>query len=449
MKMVVDLQLEVNIESDRANANEIFDAVSGAVREVAGKLAGSIVEHYQSRIVEVLCSPSGPVAKKGLGSHEVKADPQKKCRHRRFKRAGYWSETRELRSDVCAMEFRPALVECEACGKRITPVLEALELPRYQSRTDQLLRTVAEAIADTSYRRGSHQLQMLANVPVPKSTAHRWAATIELPVSAGSGQPFLGADGTKFKRQPGERGEVRMVLELGLEGEIRPLGVWAGTAWEQIAREVRAKLKNRPELFISDGERAMEKWLAKLANRSERCHWHLSRDSGFALWEDGAPLQERQQIRKQLSQLLAIELPGGDLETVSAQDQQQLRERIDAAKQQIDELVGQFDQKGYQKAATYLSRARDRLFCHLDLWLETGIIAPRTASILENIIRELVRRLKKVGWNWSDEGATRMGRIVMMRRYDPEGWNTLWRDRLNLQGRCKISIIRFETRRVA
>ena len=31
--------------------------------------------------------------------------------------------------------------------------------------------------------------------------------------------------------------------------------------------------------------------------------------------------------------------------------------------------------------------------------LETGLVAPRTASIVENTIRELVRRLKKIGRN--------------------------------------------------
>jgi len=45
----------------------------------------------------------------------------------------------------------------------------------------------------------------------------------------------------------------------------------------------------------------------------------------------------------------------------------------------------------------------------LRLWLETGIVCPRTTSIIENLIRELVRRLKKIGWNWSDAGAERSG----------------------------------------
>ena len=105
--------------------------------------------------------------------------------------------------------------------------------------------------------------------------------------------------------------------------------------------------------------------------------------------------------------------------------------------------------KGYHRAAAYLRRARGQLFNHFRLWLETGIVAPRTTSVLENIIRELVHRLKKLGWNWSDPGAARMGRIVLLRRYDPEAWDQYWRERMNLQGRCHISILHWEVRRVA
>lgn len=67
--------------------------------------------------------------------------------------------------------------------------------------------------------------------------------------------------------------------------------------------------------------------------------------------------------------------------------------------------------------------------------MATGIVAQRTTSLIENTIRELVRRLKKVGWNWSDAGATRMGRIVLVRRYRRAEWEAYWNDTLNLRGR--------------
>lgn len=449
MKMVVRMKLEVNLEGDRVNGNEVFDAVAKFRAEVGEKLGLAIVEGYQAKVVEVLCSPSGLVAKKGLGGHEGKDREGHRCRGRRFRRAGSWSDDRTLRGEVGSVTFRPALVECEVCGKKVTPVLGALELDPYQGGMDGLQRRVVEAVAETSYRRGSAQLGRLAEIPMAKSTAHQWAAEVELPVSESSGLPFLGADGTGFKRQPGQQGEVRMVLELGEGGEIRPLGVWAGTDWKTISEEVRAGMKGQARLLVNDGEQAIEEWLGRLAEDTQRCHWHLPRGGGFALWQDGAPLDERRTVAERLRRLLAIEIPEGDIEFVSPEDKEAFRERIQAAENELSALWEDFERKGYHRAAAYLRRARGQLFNHLRLWLETGIVAPRTTSILENIIRELVHRLKKLGWNWSDPGAARMGRIVLLRRFDPEAWEQYWQERMNLQGRCQISIIHWEVRRVA
>jgi hypothetical protein len=449
MKIVVAVEVEVKIPEDRANANEVFHAVSKAGGEASERLACSIVEAYQERIVEVLCRRSGSVAKKGLGGHERKDLPGRRCRCRTFRRAGYWSDTRTLRGSCGTVTFRPAVVECARCGKRLTPVLAALELEPYEGRTDELLRKVMEAVAETSYRRGSGSLERLAEVPVAKSTAHRWAATVEVPVQEGSGLPFLGADGTGFHRQPGERGQVRLVVELGENGRIRPLGVWAGTSWEAISEEVKDRLKGQPRLFVGDGEPSLEEWLGKLAERANRCLWHLPRGSGFALWGDGVPKAERDELAGRLRRLVAIEVPEEDVEAVSAEDKEKLRERIGAAEKELEELRRDCEAKGYRRAATYLANTRNRVFNHLWLWLETGLVAPRTASIVENTIRELVRRLKKVGWNWSDAGATRMGRVVLLRRYDEEAWHQYWLDRMRLQDRCKIQITQWDAKRVA
>jgi hypothetical protein len=449
MKMIVRVDVEVNIEGDRVNGNEVFDAVTKVRAEVGERLGLAIVEAYQEKVVEVLCSPSGLVAKKGLGGHEAKGREGHRCRGRRFRRAGSWSDDRTLRGEVGDVTFRPAVVECAVCGKKVTPVLGALELEPYEGRTEGLLRRVVEAVAEASYRRGSAQLGRLAEIPVAKSTAHQWVADVELPVSESSGLPFLGADGTGFKLQPGRQGEVRMVLELGEEGEVRPLGVWAGTDWKTISEEVRACLKGQARLLVNDGEQALEEWLGQLAEATERCHWHLPRGAGYALWEDEAPLEERRDVAERLRHLLAIEIPEGDVEFVSAEDKEALRKSIEAAEDELGELCRYFVSKGYHRAATYLSRARKQVFNHLRLWLETGIVAPRTTSILENIIRELVHRLKKLGWNWSDPGAARMGRIMLLRRFDPEAWEEYWRKKMNLQGRCQISIIHWEVRRVA
>ena len=449
MRIVVTVELEVNIDEDRANANEIFQAVAEARHEAGAKLAKSIIQGYEEKVVELLCSPSGSVAKKGLGAHEVKGVEGQRCRCRTFTRAGHWTDTRSLHGACGLVTFHPALVQCVRCGKRLTPILAALELEPYQGRTDELVRQVMAAVAETSYRRGCASLDELAEVPVAKSTAHRWAATVELPVQEGSGLPFLVADGTGFRRQPGKRGEVRMVLEMGENGRIRPLGAWAGTSWEVISQEVKDRLGGQARLFVGDGEEGLEEWMGRLAKAVDRCHWHLPRGGSYALWGDGVAKPERDAFAAQVHDLLAVEIPEEDIEFVSAEDKDKLRVRIEAAEKGLEELRKDCEKKGYVRAAGYLANARGRLFNHLWLWLETGIVGPRTTSIIENTIKELVRRLKKIGWNWSDAGATRMGRVVLLRRLDEEAWEQYWRDRMNLQGRCKIKITQWVAKRVA
>jgi hypothetical protein len=155
----------------------------------------------------------------------------------------------------------------------------------------------------------------------------------------------------------------------------------------------------------------------------------------------GLPKREREALQSQLKDLVSIEIPASDVEMVRPQDRTELRKRIRESRRELSGLASDFDRRGYTRVATYLNRAKKQIFNHLELWLETGIVGHRTTSIIECMIRELARRLKKIGWNWSDAGATRLGRIVMIRRYDGEAWEEYWRERLNLHDRCKMTIL--------
>ena len=190
-------------------------------------------------------------------------------------------------------------------------------------------------------------------------------------------------------------------------------------------------------------------WIGDIAGDTQRSHWHLVRDSQVMLWHDGVKGKDAKKVMGKLSELLAIEIPEKDIEQVTDQDRQGLEDKILSSEEELIKLQQDFEERGYEKAAQYLDNARGNLFRHLRLWLATGIVAPRTASIVENVIKELRRRLKKIGWNWSDTGATKMGRMVMLRRYDQEEWEKFWRDKMNLQDRCTIQFTRFETQLAA
>jgi hypothetical protein len=348
--------------------------------------------------------------------------------------------TRQLRTDLGVVRFPVALLRCRTCGRRFT-LLEALGLGVRQRRSEHLVRVVTEAVAETSYGRGG-SLAAVSGPPVPRSTAHRWAASVAPLCGPAGPATTLMADGTGFKRQPGQRGEVRLVLGFDENHRIQPLGVWAGTDWKDIARDVRRQLAGqpRPRLLVADGEERLEKWLGRLTARVQRCQWHFVRQSDVTTWKAGMPKAARTALHQRLARLVGIEVPAEDVELVRPQDRDGLQARLAAARGELTALAGELEQQGYRRAATYLVRARQQLFSHLELWLETGLVGPRTTSIIESMIRELVRRLKKIGWNWSDAGATRMGRIVMIRRYDPAAWEEYWQARLDLQNRCQMRI---------
>jgi len=407
-----------------------------------------IIEGVQENVRDRLTRPVGRSAKKGLGGHECKGESGVRCRFRTFRREGFRTEPRRVKTDVGRLEFAVGYVGCCGCGKKLAPILDVLDLRERTGHSESLEAVVSEVVSQTSYQRGEAEREARGSAPVAKSSSHRWIAGRGIPDSCPEGSVFAMADGTGFKKWPGERGDLRVVIGLNQGGKPRGLWVYAGESWESIGQDIRAKLRASQvqlELLTVNGEPGLDEHLAGVAAKgSQRCQWHLPRDLSYTLWKDGVGLEERKQRSTDLADLLGIEIPAGEYETVSEEDKEALRERVRTSEQEALNLIAEFEEKGYAKGATYLQNAFDRLFNHVKLWLETGVIAPRTTSILENMMRELGRRVKKLGWNWSDEGIVRIAKIILLRHYDREAWDSYWREALGLRNRCQIQILSLE-----
>lgn len=447
MEMELAISLHVKIDGSGANLNEICAAVQETIRgELSVRVTEEIIEGLQEDVRERLCTSSGREAKKGLGSHEKKGEAGRRCRIRTFVKQGHRRESRKVKTDVGEISFEVGYVQCVECEKKFTPILDVLEIEAREKHSGGLERVASEAVMKTSYQRGEEEIVGRGAAPVAKSSAHRWVVGRELPQSRVSAIDSGMADGTKFKKWPGQRGELRIMIGLEKGQKVRPVGVWAGTSWEQIGKEVREILRTGKEdavqlkLFAEDGEVGIDQHLATVADKGQRCIWHLPRDLGYAMWEDKAPLADRRQKSGKLAGLVGIEIPAQDWEEIRALDKAKLKEQVQKSETEIQKMIGEFREKGYAKAVTYLENACGKIFSHVHLWLETGIVSPRTTSILENIMRELGRRVKKLGWNWSDEGVEQMAKMVMMRRYDREEWENYWRKELGLRDRCTIII---------
>lgn len=130
-----------------------------------------------------------------------------------------------------------------------------LKIAPHSKPTICLRYMTAETMTDLSYRKGSARMVGLAQIAVPKSSAHRWMTAENWEVlgegaySAASWGSFQGllADGTGYRRQGAETTKGQLRLMMGMSDSPRklvPLGVWADKSWEEIDQELLAK---RPE----------------------------------------------------------------------------------------------------------------------------------------------------------------------------------------------------------
>ena len=183
-----------------------------------------------------------------------------------------------------------------------------------------------------------------------------------------------------------------------------PMGVWSDKSWAEIGAAVldpEEATKRDPPLaddLVVDGEPGMLEGLEQLADGVQRCHWHLPRDLGYSMWKEKAPLKERKIQSKKLSQFIAIELPKGSVDEISQGHKAELLQRYERVERGLDEFIENLDAKGYKVAANYVSNAKRNLFTYLGTWLELGIRCPRTTSLIERLMREIGRRLKKIAF---------------------------------------------------
>lgn len=353
-------------------------------------------------------------------------------------------DARRFRTSVGEVRIAWRRLRCVRCGKSVVPLREFLQLPKYQSKTAELEQAVAEVVSEQSYRRTSRHLALIGEIPVPKSTAHRWVMESDCDELKTDGKvvDVLFADGTGYKRRPdpttkqNNRGEVRVALGVTSDGTVVSFGAWSGESWEEIGQAIRKNtvdVEPAAKLLVSDGEAALAEGLAHVANAQQRSHWHTVHYLDRTMWKDKATKSERRAMQTRLAGVLGIELPAEDFKHVPEEDKACIEQKTRQAEDKIDELIGELLGKGYGEAAAYVRNAKDRLFTYVRFWLATGLISPRASSMIERIMREIGRRLKRIAFGWSERGAAKMARIIIKRITTAGEWQAYWNDRLRIQ----------------
>ncbi len=352
---------------------------------------------------------------------------------------------RSFRTSAGLVKIRWRRLRCRHCGKSTVPLREFLGLQTYQSQTAELEKVVMEVVCEQSYRRSSNHLETIGQIPVPKSTAHRWAAKSDCDQLDTGTETFdqLFADGTGYKQRcnkeagASNRGELRIALGVNQEGSVVPLGSWSGESWGEIAKVIKgSRNDDQPvaEVLVSDGEIGLSEALAGLCNSHQRCGWHFVKDLNFSMWKDDAPKSERDAIKQDLISMIGIEIPQTDFQQVSSQERQEIEARLQQAKADLQQLHDYLVSKGYDEAAGYVNRGGKNIFTYLERWLRTGLITPRASSMIERMMREIARRLKRIAFGWSPAGAAKMARIIIKRFTSAQQWQEYWKNRLRIDG---------------
>lgn len=440
--MKVQIELGCKWEFGKLNLNELAYRVDNLAPELLTKLEEQLIEEYQREVIKLLQRGNDSQEKTEWGRHEIKGQPGVFCSCRRVKRKGFRSRPRCIKGKYGMLRFRLQVVECLECGKQFCPLLTALQIEPYARHEDVLEKSVLDAVIDTNYRRliEGHCLDIslggVHNFVAGSDVDELLAKDLKL-----DRYSAVMADGSGLKKRGGKKGELRVLVGITDSGHLEPIGSWVDTSWEDIDQAIRERIKvdpKQPPLLLYDGETGLEDFLAGIVRAPQRCIWHAPRGLYHAMWEDGNRKKDSRPYQEKLAKIIAVEIPEGDYDQLDPEAIEDVRTKYRNAKKNMDELIDLLDAKKCRHAVEYLKNLVRGLYHQLDMWLATGIIAPKTTSRLERLFRELARRLKRIAWGWSDRVATKLSKMIMIKKYRPELWKKYWLKKMGINGHFNI-----------
>lgn len=451
MEQEIHITLRFHLATGKVNLNEIVYRLKELRDPLMLKVLEQILRSYDDLISERLSQtkiyPSK--ARKGLGRHVRRDNPEGRfCRGRKIRKRGYRNRFRRFSTVFGKLDLPIRVAECCKCGARYSPLLSALGIGRYARREANFEHEVIEAVIDTNYRR----LIDGRSIDISLGGIHKIVAGSDVDQMYQGSIPLedlsgIMADGTGVKQYKGRKGELRAVIGVTTAGRVEPLGSFTNTDWSEIECIIKERIKEAEDAysipFIYDGEPGLDDFLADTAE-SQRCTWHGPRGLYHALWEDGVKKKESEPEIDKIKHLIGIELPEGDFQILKEQDKEEIKTRYDNSKAEVKDLIQTFRDKGYGHGAAYLENLSERLFTNIEIWLRTGVIAPKTISLLERVFREIGRRLKRIAWGWSDKVATNLSKMIMIRQYSRKKWEEYWKKKLGIEGHFRIEILSFK-----
>ena len=443
MQQKISMDLLICNSEDKISLDEIVQAVSSAYESKAfAELLKLILSMIQEIIIGRILSKS--------------ADAPVCCEHGHLSLNGHYS--RRIRTSIGDVLLHVRKVKCSVCGRSFAPLLRHVNIRKYQTKSNEFEQLVVETVSETSYRRGMEQLVRDGRNAPPFRTANSWTLRtdcdeIQIPVDAcgvvstGSKETEhpsslkIFADGTGFKGEgqngKARKGELKAVIGVNEEGDVLPLGTYTDKSWPEISQDWKDRKIRLPagSMLICDGELGLADAFADYVDDIQRCQWHTERDLYHAMRQDGGNTKSARPYQKRLAGIMSIELPKEDFQKVNEEDRKSLENRMTEAEGKVQGLIDELAARGYQKAADYLYKAKLGMFGYVRRWLRWGLVSPRASSLIERVMRELGRRIKRIAYGWSDKGVEKIARIILKRHSNPEEWRKYWEKRNQPNGK--------------
>ena len=451
MEQEIHITLRYHLAIGKVNLNEIVYQLQQLQNPMMLEILKQMLQSYDDLISERLSTvQSNPPSKarKGLGQHVRKDDPKDRfCHGRRIRKRGYRNHARGFTTVFGKFGLPLRVAECCTCGARYCPLLSALKIGPYVRKEVNFEHEVIEAVIDTNYRR----LIEGRSIDISLGGVHNLVVGSDIdqfdqgPIDLKDLSATM-ADATGVKQQKGKKGELRAVIGITTDSKLEPMGTFINTDWTEIDKIIKERIKATEASgipFIYDGEPGLDNFLSALTD-PQRCTWHAPRGLYHALWEDGLRKKDSQPEMSKVKKLIGIELPETEFQLLKPEDKEQIQNRYESSKAEIQQLIDTFQQKGYSHGASYLENLSRRLFTHIEIWLKTGVIAPKTISLLERIFREIGRRLKRIAYGWSDAAVTKLSKMIILKKYCKDKWEQYWKQKLGIDGNFSIQIIKAE-----
>ena len=360
---------------------------------------------------------------------------------------------RKIRTRLGIIDLpRITRVKCKHCAKTFTPLTLMCGLEKNQTMSNELAKLVLEQCAQESYRVATGNIHEMTAAKESHSTFRRWvlkteADEIRIPEGTMGAVPcVLYADGTKCKSISADghscKGDVKVLLGVRNEGTVFPIGTWTGhETWQNISDQLAKRQVKFPDgtILICDGEIGLAESLSRLASDEQRCQWHIHRDLYHMMRLNGGKIKDVRPMQERLRGIMAIELPKESFSLVPEDQKATITAKMVQAEKDLDMLINDIRLKGYTAAVNYLERAKHAMFGYVRRWLALGLVCPKASSFIERTMRAIGRRIKKLGYNWKDEGVGKIARIVL-KLFATEGeWEEYWRKRMDLNQSVMLS----------